>query len=140
MDITILPSNIIEMILSKINDTNTYFNSRLVCKKWYKKLKNILIFENYYLEKKIKFDKNEITIFDKSGNIINKCFIKIYGGFVYKTYQNGQCIDTISVNSPYSVKKRTLDKYNYKNVEYNIKDNKETITYENIPIPPCTVL
>ena len=130
-----LPSNIIKLILSKINDTETYLNSRLVCKNWYQELRNIKIYSSKELKKIIEFQEKEITTYNAQGIIINKYFIKTYGGYIYKTYNNGQCIETITLDPPYKLKKRTLKSYKYTNIEYDINECKEVKTEETVAIP-----
>jgi hypothetical protein len=135
-----LPFNVIKLILSKINDTQTYLNSRLVCKIWYEKLKNIKIYNLKELKEIIEFQEKEITTYNSQWVIINKYFVKTYGGFIYKTYSNGQCIETINLQPPYKIKKKTLKQYKYTNVEYDINECKEIKTEETIEIPNLCII
>ena len=42
-----LPLELIEYILFNINDSKTYLNSRLVCRRWLNILKEVKLYENY---------------------------------------------------------------------------------------------
>ena len=83
-----LPPEIVSIILLKINETDSYLHSRLVCKYWNFILKNIKTFENNKLKYVTKLNLNTITTFNLNNQIIKNIKFKNYGDYEISYFKN----------------------------------------------------
>lgn len=127
----IIPIEIIEIIISKILDTETFKNARLVCKKLYFICSPLKTFSNRKLESITYFKDNSIKVFDNNNNLITEFNYNKYGDSILKKYNSrGTLIHTMELIYPYTIVKKDI-KYNivHKTI-ISIKDDtieKETI-------------
>jgi hypothetical protein len=128
-----LPYELQLLVLSKINDTRTYLNSRLVCKNWYNELKDIKIFKDYNLFETAKIKSNLICIFDKNENLKRQIKFENFGYYTFQTFENGKLTKSIRNKPPF-----IIEEYKYFNLILSSKkiiniDN-DKITNINYPI------
>lgn len=134
-----LPIELVELILSKINDTETHKNARCVCKQWYTILKNGKIFLKKHKFIDVIFDDTTI-IYKKfpDNKIIAECFFTKYGSYTYKKYNNGML--NIEITSfPFNIKKTEYNLHYKQSITYDILKDKKS---ENVLsyAPACLLM
>ena len=147
MDIGItLPEELQHLILLNINDTKTYFNCRLVCKKWNDILKYGKIYENYILKNIIVFEPNQILFYDNNKDkLLSKVIFYTYGYYKYIDYDNNNSIHSrhyhnISIESkPLKLIKKKNTSFYYETIIYNSFDDKKKISQITAPYP-CNLM
>ena len=117
-----LPLELIEIVLSFVNDTKTYMNCRLVSILWYDILIDGKIFKDGKFLEKVIFRENLIQFLDLSNNLNAECVFQNYS-FKFKNYKsyNNETIILKGFNlvSKYS-------NFNYtKEITYNMITNEK---------------
>lgn len=144
MDITFnkLPVEIVNSILILIFDTNTYLNCRLVCKDWYKYLKDIKNFKNNKVISITKFSDNLIETYNLENRIIREIILKKYGNYEINHYFYHRNKKKIRKKLIHTAPNKTEEiNYNgeviFMKTITDIKNNKiDTINY---PYPFCAI-
>jgi hypothetical protein len=130
-----LPNEILSIIFSFINDTNSYLSSRLVCRNWYDHLKIGKIFCRNKISETVYFLDNYIKFLDKNEKLVADVIFKNYGHYIYKTY--GYYTQTIT-SSPFTLKKNANSFNSIDKIEYNIlKDKKSSYRHQ---LPGCITM
>jgi len=126
-----LPNEIIILILDKIDDTNTYKNSRLVCKYWYNILKDGKIFKDNIVDRIIQFYTNKIEFYNKKKLLIGQVHFSNYGFYEYKKFNNNCVISIKSTPLELSYTKN-IGTY-YESKQYNIMTDKKIVREHYLP-------
>ena len=87
MNISELPIEILEIVLSQINDTETYLTSRKVCQNWYRLLQPLKIFSNGKYIKKIEFRYDKIIVTSNLDKLLSKYEYLGYGKSKYEEFE-----------------------------------------------------
>ena len=130
-NIIYLPPELIELILSFINDTKTYCNSRLVCKEWYNILKVIKIFKYNMLIKKMYFKPDLIEFIDTNNKLVGSVIFKEYGSYIYT---DGK---TEIEATPFKLRKKYTTMSCIEHIKYNILKDEKLTRY--ITLPGCSI-
>ena len=133
---TILPVEIITIILSKINDNNTYKNARLTCKCWTLILKDGKNFKNNKLYSIIKFNNDSIDYYSPYNILLAQVKFSSYGYYEYKTF-NKNCIINVK-SSPFKLQITTFIGTYFEKKTYDIFTDKKNIV--NHYIPQCNLM
>lgn len=133
-----IPLEIQYYILKFVNDTNSYLNCRLVCKNWYNEMKNIKVFEDGKMIKKIIFSDNTIKIIDNNNNILKKVCFNLFGETIIESKNKYGFSQTVTHKPPYLIKSKEFISNNLLvTKEYDIRtDNVKT---QNFPIMTCNI-
>jgi len=122
-----LPIEMLELILSNVNNNLTIKNCRLACKYF----KNYFTPLNVYskhgdLLETVTFEENLVKSVFPNGKIKREQIIGYLGNTLYKEYNIfGTLVKKIIFNPPSYIKKETISMNNIEVVNYNIKDCKE---------------
>ena len=125
---TELPLELLDKILSYVNNNLTIKNCRLTCKyfKCYFTPLKVYSKEGVLLET-VTFEENIVKSFFPNGKIKREQIIGHLGNTLYKEYNIfGTLVKKIIFNPPSYVKKETISMNNIEVVKYDIKDCKET--------------
>ena len=125
---TVLPLELLDKILSYVNNNLTIKNCRLTCKyfKCYFTPLKVYSKEGVLLET-ITFDKNIVKSQFPSGELKIEQITGYLGNTLFKEYNLfGTLVKKIVFNPPSYVKKETISMNNIEVVKYDIKDSKET--------------
>lgn len=131
MDNLYLPPEIITIILGFINDTETYSNCRLVCRRWYNELKVGKIFKYNMLIKTLIFKQDLIEYLDVNNKIVGSAIFKPYGNYVYKDKHN------LITAKPFMLKKKKTTTGCIENIKYDIINDEKVTKY--ITLPGCVI-
>lgn len=135
-----IPNEIIKIILSFVNDTQTYKNARLVSRTFYSILTPLKYFTNGILDTQIIFENKNIHVIDKNNNLIKEYKIKDFGGYVMNNFNTkGIIINTIELFPPNKVIKKDIKFNSISITEINLEQ--ETIKKNNVHtfMRPCII-
>ena len=137
MNINDLPIELLEIVLSKINDTNTYLTSRKVCAVWYKLQQPLKIFSDGEYIKKIEFSYNQIIVKSNFDKILSKYEYLGYGKSKYEEFEDSEK-KIINIKSPFKAKATTFLLGGIINTKiYDFR--KIEVSNSNIGYPQCII-
>lgn len=137
MNISELPIEILEIVLSQINDTETYLTSRKVCQNWYRLLQPLKIFSNGKYIKKIEFRYDKIIVTSNLDKLLSKYEYLGYGKSKYEEFE-GYEKKTITINSPFKAKSTNYISSGIINTKlYDFR--KVEVFNSNVSYPQCTI-
>mgnify|MGYP000356493338 CR=1 FL=1 len=140
----ILPLELIEIILSYINDNSTYRKCRLVNREWYNLLKNLKNFDfNGIYTSRIEFTPEYIRCILVNEKIKYEYKLNRLGNNVYREYNDrGMIIKRVNVELPNYIYFYTLENNVMNTKTFNIKTNNQTSS--STPLypfnPNCSIM
>jgi len=136
-----IPLEIVKLILSFINDNDTYKNTRLVCKVFYHILSPLKVYDiKGNLKLKLFFINKQINIFNKNNYLVQEYNIKKYGGYKSTIFNDkGIIIHTIELFPPNKVVKKDIKFNNISITEINL--DSEIVKKNNYTkfLKPCII-
>ena len=123
-----LPLELIEIILSHVNDNSTYRKCRLVNKEWYNILKKLKNFDfNGVYTSKIEFTQDYIRCILVNKKIKFEYKLNSLGNNVYREYNDrGMIIKRINLELPNYIYFYSLENNVMNTKTFNIKTNSQT--------------
>ena len=131
MDDLYLPPEIIDIILGFVNDTKTYCDCRLVCKRWYNQMRVGKIFKYNMLFRTLVFKPNLIEFLDTNNQVVGTAVFKPYGNYVYKDKNN------LIIAKPFMLKKQKTEFSCIEHIKYDIINDEKVTRY--ITLPGCVI-
>ena len=135
-----LPLELIEYILFNINDSKTYLNSRLVCRRWLNILKEVKLYENYILKNIVTFNDSEIIYYNNKRIKIGEIIFSKYGYYKYIEYDKNSNINITIYSKPLKLEKNTSTPYMYETIKYDIYKNKQSMNTINTSMYRCNLM
>ena len=130
----ILPYEIYIRILDLISDTKTYLACRLVCREWYKYLKNIKTFKDNEHITTITFFKNKILVTNTLDTNYKEYIFNDFGGYQYNFYnQQNLLIKKIESKPPYKLIRNEYGNNWFIKHTYDTRNDKIDKSYFTIP-------
>lgn len=127
---------ILENIIKYITDTNSYLNFRSTNFIVNELMKNLYIFEDFKIIKKVEVSPNKIIIHNLNNKILEKFIFYNYGKY---KYEKGST--TITNIVPNKIKYSNIENNVKINREYDIKKNKSIETKRPLfPYPGCEIM
>ena len=141
-----LPLEIHPIILKHLSTTESYLTCRLVCKRWYKLLHDILIFHDGIPVEKLVFNPDQsgfICTHLNTDKVTRKLTIKPMGGYILELhgknhYKNYNIIKKIICEPPFFIRKVSLTPHSIEEKVYDIREDKPIYKYYHIP-QSCTI-
>ena len=125
-----LPIEIIELILSKINDNDTIFNCRLVNKFFNNYFTPVKLFDRKeHIETVFFISSNEIKTYFPNGKLKAELCVGYLGTSRFNEFNAcGTLIQSININPPFKLKKQTITMNSIDILKYDVKKEKESKT------------
>ncbi len=138
MEINNIPHELIIIILSFINDNESYKTARLTCKRWLGILKNVKRYHNNKLIETIIFNENNIKSYYQNNCIKREMNFNKFGCFELNEYNlKGDMIHNVTLKNPYCLESFTIAGNGFLRKKCDIRTDE--IEKEYTPLYTCNI-
>jgi len=134
-----IPNELIILILSFINETQTYLNARLVCKLWYDILCNVKHYNNNKLINISTFNNDYFETRTLNNILVKKIIFHQYGRYTYMEYDSNGLSKEIKCKPPFTIQSIEYNPFSKSTKSYNIIQEKLTSNIVNYMPFNCTI-